>query len=84
MKTFVIISDPNACAKNHGCDFAIHRAGCQAIALATRSPQFSLSGGTSLRQAETAEELVAKEVAEFRACDQEYGTGDFHIHHCCK
>lgn len=83
MALFTLISDPNHCVGGVT-DFRIHRTGCKNIESHTKHPQFKLAGSVSVMVVESAEELVASEVAILRAQDQEYGPEDFTICPCAR
>ena len=83
MKTFVIISDPNH-SVGGGQDFRVHLKGCSHIERHTKHPRFEFAGSTFEASAETAEDVVNKEVKDYQSQEQDYRASDFKICDCCK
>lgn len=83
MPKFTVISDPNQTAGGLT-DFRIHKAGCKDIQRHIKKPAFHMAGNHWDVEAESAEEVVQREVKSFEEQDMAITADDFTILPCCK
>lgn len=62
-------------------EFQVHRGGCPDVSKAVKT---NLSASWYAVDADSAKDAVAQEVAEYQACEQDYGVRDFRIMLCAK
>lgn len=62
-------------------EFHVHAAGCADVAKGVRSGKYSHSYTSA---GDSAQDVVADEVAEFKACEQDWFEDDFRILPCAK
>ncbi len=71
MKTFTFINCTGADA------FQVHKAGCRDIGKVRKNGQWDV-------EAETVEQAIDREVADFQANEMSYTAGDFRVLPCVK